>query len=193
MCEPSRKRFMSSLGSRTSVLSISHPIVSIYTRRHKIENFENFNFFLLLTVNIGGTGILARISCVFRCAYLCLLGVGTCSGPFRSNSKYQKCSRGDALLQTSFLGNSQKTSFWTLLPPVEASKLHFVACRRGFLGASGTPNMHKNGQKGLPRCRKAQSNVQNTLGELRKAFPNFRKIVEFCTFRQDCLGQVYLA
>ena len=155
MCEPSPKHFVSSLASRTSVLSISHPILSIYTRWHKIENFEIFNFFLLLTVNIGGTGILSRVSCAFRCAYLCLLGVGTCSGTFRSIFKYQKCSRGDILLQTSFLGNSQKTSFWTLLPPVETSKLYFGACRRGFLGASGTPNMHKNGQKGLPRCQKA--------------------------------------
>ena len=180
---------MSSLRSRTSVLSISHPIVSIYTRRHKIENFENFNFFLLLTVNIGGTGILSRVSCAFRCAYLCLLGVGTCSGPFLGISKYQKCSTGDALLQISFLGNSQKTSFWTFLPPAEASKLHFGAYRRGFPDDSGDPNMLKNGQKGLPRCRKAQSNVQYTLGVLRNPFPNFRKIVEFCTFRQHRLGQ----
>ena len=189
MCEPSLKHFLSSLGLRTSVLSISHPIVSIDTHRHKIKNFVNFNFFLLLTVNTGGTGILASICCAFGCTYLCLVGVRTCSGPFWSISKHQKCSRSDTLPQTSFLSNAQKTSFWTFLPPIEASKLHFGAYRRGFPDGSGDPNMLKNGQKGLPRCRKAQSNVQNTLGVLRKPFPNFRKIVEFCTFRQHWLGQ----
>ena len=91
--------------------------------------------------------------------------------------------------QTSFLSNAQKTSFWTFLPPVEASKLHFGAYRRGFPDGSGDPNMLKNGQKGLPRCRKAQSNVQNTLEVLRNTLPNFRKIVEFGRFRQHRLGQ----
>ena len=121
---------------------------------------------------------------------MCLLGVRTCFGPFRSISKHQKCSRSDALIQTSFFSNTQKTSFWTFLPPVEASKLLFGAYRRGFPDGSGDPNMLKNGQKGLPRCRKAQSNVQNTLEVLRNPFPNFRKIAEFGTFRQHRLGQL---
>ena len=184
MCEPSLKHFLSSLGLRTSVLSISHPVVSIYTHRHKIENFEILNFFGFNCHHWRVMEFFALISCAFGCTYLDLLGVRTCSGPFRSISKHQKCSRSDTLPQTSFLSNAQKTSFWTFLPPVEASKLHFGAYRRGFPDGSGDPNMLKNGQKGLPRCRKAQSNVQNTLGVLRKPFPNFRKIVEFCTFRQ---------
>ena len=94
-----------------------------------------------------------------------------------------------ALLK-AFLANCQKSEFLTFLPPLNASKLHFGGCRQSFLGASGDPNMHKTGQKGLPRCRKAQSNVQNTLEVLRNPFPNFRKIVEFGTFRQDRLGQL---
>ena len=132
----------------------------------------------------------ALISCAFGCTYLCLLGVRTCSGPFRTLSKQQKCSRIDALLETSFLASSRKNEFWTFLPPLKASKLHFGGCLQNFLGASGGPNMHKNGRKGLPRCRKAQSNIQNTLEVLRNPFPNFRKIVEFGTFRQHRLGQM---
>ena len=79
---------------------------------------------------------------------------------------------------------AKKTCFCTFLPPMQVSKLRFGAYRENFLGASGAPNMLKNGQKGLPRCRKAPINVQNILGVLRKPFPNFRKIVEFSTFRQ---------
>ena len=93
-------------------------------------------------------------------------------------------SRSDALLQTPFWVTSQKTTFCTFLAPMEVSKLRFGAYRQNFLGASGAPNMLKNGQKGLPRCRKAPINVQNILGVLRKSFPNFRKIVEISTFRQ---------
>ena len=189
MCEPSLKRFMTSLGSRTSVLHVSHPIVSIYTHRHKIENFEIFKFFCCWLSSLQGTRILAPISCAFRCTYLCLVGVQTWSGPCRSISKHQKCSRSDTLLETSFLASSRKNEFWTFLPPLKASKLHFGGCRQSFLGASGDPNMHKNGQKGLPRCRKAPINVQNILGVLRKPFPSFPKIVEFSTFRQHWLGQ----
>ena len=129
MCEPSLKRFVSSLGSRTSVLDIPRPIVTISTHSHAIENFEILNFFGFNCHHWRVIEFFALISCAFGCTYLDLLGVRTCSGPFRSISKYQKCSRGDTLLQTSFLGNySQKTSFWTLLPPAEASKLHFGAC-----------------------------------------------------------------
>ena len=141
------------------------------------------------TTSLEGNGILAPISCAFGCTYLFLVGVQTYSGPVRSISKHQKYSRSDALLQTSFLATSQKTTFCTFLAPMKVSKLRFVAYRQNFLGASGAPNMLKNGQKGLPRCRKAPSNVQNILGVLRKPFPNFRKIVEFSTFRQHWLGQ----
>ena len=45
MREASLKRFVSSLGSETSVLDIPHPIVNVYTHRHTIENFEILNFF----------------------------------------------------------------------------------------------------------------------------------------------------
>ena len=45
MREASLKRFVSSLGSETSVLDIPHPIVNVYTYRHTIENFEILNFF----------------------------------------------------------------------------------------------------------------------------------------------------
>ena len=178
------------MGSRTSVLNIFHPVVSIYTHRHKIENFEILNFFGFNCHHWRVMEFFALISCAFGCTYLDLLGVRTCSGPFRSISKHQKCSRSDALLQTPFWVTSQKTTFCTFLAPMEVSKLRFGAYRQNFLGASGAPNMLKNGQKGLPRCRKAPINVQNILGVLRKPFPNFRKIVEFSTFRQHSPGQL---
>ena len=190
MCEPSPKHFVSSLGSRTSVLNISHPIVSIYTHRHTIENFEILNFFAFDGHHWRAVGFWLQLLVPVGCTYLCLLGVRTCSGPFRSLSKQQKCSRIDALLETSFLASSRKNEFWTFLPPLKASKLHFGGYRQSFRGASGASNMHKNGQKGLPRCREAQSNIQNTLEVLRNPFPNFRKIVEFGTFRQHRVGQI---
>ena len=118
MCEPSPKHFVSSLGSRTSVLDISHPTVSIYTHGHTIENFEILNFFAFDGHHWRGVGFWLQLLVPVGCTYLCLLGVRTCSGPFRTLSKQQKCSRIDTLLQTSFLVNSQKTS----LPPVEVSK-----------------------------------------------------------------------
>ena len=161
--------------------------------RLKILKFWTF---LLLTVITRWEGVwlpflvpLGAHTCALGCTYLCLVGARTWSGPFRSISKHQKCSRSDALLETSFLASSRKNEFWTFLPPLKALKLHFGDCRQSFLGASGGPNMHKNGQKGLPRCRKAQSNIQNTLEVLRNPFPNFRKIVEFGRFRQHRLGQ----
>ena len=196
MREASLKRFVSSLGSGTSVLDIPHPIVSMYTHMHTIENFKIFNFFAFDGHHWRTVGFWLRFlvplgahTCALGCIYLYLVGARTCSGPFRSIFKQQKCSRSDSSLQTSFLANSRKNEFWTFLPLLKASKLRFGGCRQSFLGASGGPNMHKNGQKGLPRCRKAQSNVQNTLEVLRNPFPNFRKIVEFGTFRQHRLGQ----
>ena len=109
--------------------------------------------------------------------------------PFSKLFQTPKCSWKEGLLQSLILAILQKTSFRTILPPVGVSKRHFGASRQSFLGDSGDPNMHKNGQKGLLRCQKAQNNFQNTLGVLRKPFPNFRKIVEFATFRQHWLGQ----
>ena len=164
MCEPSLKRFVSSLGSRTSVLDISHPIVSIYTHRHTIEIFENLNFSDFDGPHWRAVGFWLQFLVSVGCTYLCLLGVRTCSGPFRSISKQQKYSGSDALLHTSFLANSRKNEFWTFLPLLKASKLRFGSCRQSFLVASGGSNMHKNGQKGLPRCRKAQSNIQKHFG-----------------------------
>ena len=128
-------------------------------------------------------------TCAFEYTYLCLLDVKTCSCPFLSFSKPQSVL-GKKVCFKWFWRFSKKTSFWTILPPVRVSKRHFGASRLSFLGDSGDPNMHKNGQKGLLRCRKAQNNFQNTLGVLRKPFPNFRKIVEFATFRQHWLGQI---
>ena len=128
-------------------------------------------------------------TCAFEYTYLCLLGVKTCSGPFLSFSKPQSVLGKKVCFKVWFWRFSKKTSFWTILLPVGVSKRHFGAFRLSFLGDSGDPNMHKNDQKGLLRCRKAQNNFQNTLGVLRKPFPNFRKIVEFATFRQHWLGQ----
>ena len=145
--------------------------------------------FCIWRSSLEGSGILAPISCALGCKYLCLVGAWSCSGPFRSIFKQQKCSRSDSSLQTSFLANSRKNEFWTFLPPMKTSKMRLWGCRQSFLGVSGALNMHKNGWKVPLRCRKAQSNVQNTLEVLRKPFPNFRKIVEFGTFRQHRLGQ----
>ena len=71
MCESSLKHFVTSLGSRTSVLNISHPIVSIYTHRHKIENFEIFNFFAVECHHWRGLG--------FWLQFLVPVGAHTCA------------------------------------------------------------------------------------------------------------------
>ena len=160
--------------------------------RLKILKFWTF---LVLTVITWGNGILVPMfvplgthTCAFEYTYLSLMGVKSCSGPFLSFFKPQSVLGKKVYFKVWFWRFSKKTSFWTILPPVGVSKWHFGASRLSFLGDSGDPNMHKNGQKGLLRCRKAQNNFQNTLGVLRKPFPNFRKIVEFCTFRQHRLG-----
>ena len=161
----------------------------MYTHLGTRLKILKFSTFLVLTVITWGNGILVPIFCAFGYTYLCLLGVKTCSGPFRSFSKPKSVLGMKVCFKVWFWRFSKKTSFWTILPPVGVSKRHFGASRQSFLGDSGDPNMHKNGQKGLLRCRKAQNNFQNTLGVLRKPFPNFRKIVEFATFRQHWLGQ----
>ena len=151
-----------------------------------IENFKILNFFAFDGHHyIGGQWYFCS-----NFLYLwVLVGLQTFPEPFRSISKQKKCSRSDSLLQISFLANSRKNEFWIFLLPLKTSKMRLGGCRHSFLGASGAPNMHRNGWKGSLRCRKAQSNVQNTLEALRNPFPNFRKIVEFGTFRQHRLGQ----
>ena len=151
MCEPSLKLFLSSLGSRTSVLSISHPIVSIYTHRHKIENFEILNFFGFNCHHWRVIGFFAMISCAIGCTYLDLLGVRTCSGPFWSISKHQKCSRSDALLHTPFLVMSQKNDFLYLFSPYGGLKSAFWGLSTELSGCLWSPKYAQKWPKRAPK------------------------------------------
>jgi hypothetical protein len=71
MREASLKRFVSSLGSETSVLDIPHPIVNVYTHRHTIENFEILNFFGFDCHHLRGMG--------FWSQFFVPLGTHTCA------------------------------------------------------------------------------------------------------------------
>ena len=61
MREASFKRFLSSLGSGTSVLDIPHPIVNVYTHRHTIENFEILKFFGFDCHHLRGMGFWSQL------------------------------------------------------------------------------------------------------------------------------------
>ena len=150
---------MSSLGSRTSVLNIIHPIVSIYTHRHTIENFKILNFFAFDGHHWRAVGFWLRFlvplgahTCALGCTYLCLVGTRTCSGPFRSIFKQQKCSRRNSLLQTSFLANSRKNEFWTFFTPSEDLKNAYWRLSTELPGCLWS---RKYAQKWLKRAPKA--------------------------------------
>ena len=132
MREASFKRFVSSLGSGTSVLDIPRPIVSIYTHRHTIENFEILNFFGFDCHHLRGVGFWSQFFCAFGCTYLCLLGVKTCSGPFRSICKQKSILGMKLCFKLRFWPIAKTTSFWTILPPVGVSKRHFGPLDRAF-------------------------------------------------------------
>ena len=158
MYEPSPKPVVSSLGSRTSVLNISHPVVSIYTHRHTIENFKILNFFAFDSHHWRAVGFWLRFlvplgahTCALGCTYLYLVGVRTCSGPFRSISKHQKCSRSDALLETAFLTSSRKNEFWTFLPPMKTSKMRFLRLSTELPGCLWSPKYAQKWLKSAPK------------------------------------------
>ncbi len=151
MFEASPKHFVSSWGSRTSVLNISHPVVSIYTHRHTFENFEILNFFAFDCHHWRGIEFLAPIFCAFGCTYLFLVGVQTYSGPFRSISKHQKYSRSDALLQTPFLATSQKNVFLYLFTPYAGLKTAFWGLSRELSGCLWSPKYAQKWPKRAPK------------------------------------------
>ena len=164
MCESSLKHFVTSLGSRTSVLNISHPIVSIYTHRHKIENFETFNFFAVDCHHWRELGFWLQFLVpvgAHTCAWWVLEHVLALFGAFPNT----KSILGVMLcFKLHFWQRVKKTSLGIFLPSVEASKLHFGACRRGFPGASGNPKMAKKGSQGAGKSKVTSKTLWEYLG-----------------------------
>ena len=125
MREASLKHLVSSLGSRTSVLDIPRPIVSIYTHRHTIENFEILNFFGFDCHHLRGVG--------FWSQFFVPLGAHTCAcwvlkhvlALFEAFPNKKKYSWNEALLQTSFLANSQNNEFLDHFTPCGGLKTAF--------------------------------------------------------------------
>ena len=187
--EESPECFMSTWGCRTSVLNILYPTVSMCTHRHTIRNFETLKNLCFSPSPVVGSGILHTHFCAFGCTYMCLLGVKTCFGPFEWFSSIESIRTTKLCVKLYFWYEVKNTTFLTILPLKVVLKPLSGAHWQNFLGTSGPPNVRQNDQKGLLGCGKAQINVPNSFRVLRKRFWNFRKIVEFATFRQRWLGQ----
>ena len=127
---------MSSLGSGTSVMDIPHPIVNVYSHRHTIGNCEILNFFGFACHHLRGMGFWSQFfvplgthTCAFEYAYLCLLDVKTCSGPFLSFSKPQSVLGMKVCFKVWFWRFSKKNEFLD----------HFTSCgglKTAFWGLS---------------------------------------------------------